>query len=59
MYEDNLVLYNVNITFNDRSYMDTWHLLESLIKDNTIIRMTMNEKQTLMNANDKKLVKHI
>ena len=59
MYEDHLMLYDVNITFNDCSYMNTWHLLETLIKDNTLIRMTMNEKQTLMNVIEKKLVRHI
>ena len=59
MYEDHLMLYDVNITFNGHSYMNTWHLLESLINDNTIVRMTKYEKQTLMNAIDKKLVKHI
>ena len=53
MYEDHLMLYNVNITFNDRSYMNTWHLLESLIKDNTLVRMTIDEKQTLMNATER------
>ena len=59
MYEDHLMLYYVNITYNDHSYMNTWHLLETLIKDNTIVRMAIDEKQTLMNTIDKKLIKHI
>ena len=60
MYEDHCMLFDVYITFNYRSYMNTWHLLESLIIDETIIRrMNIDDKQTLMNAIDKKLVKHI
>ena len=59
MYEDHLMLYDVIITFNCLYYMNTWHLLETLIKDNTLVRMTIDEKQTLMNAIDKKLVQHI
>ena len=57
IYEDHLMLYNVNITFNGCSYMNTWHLIGILINDNTIVRVVINEKQTLMNAIDKKLVK--
>ena len=48
IYEDHVMLYDVNITFNCRYYMNTWHLLESLIKDNTLVRMTVNQKQTLL-----------
>ena len=29
IYEDHLMLNDVNITFNDCSYMNTWHLLET------------------------------
>ena len=39
--------------------MNTWHLLETLIKDNTIVQMNIDEKQTLINAIEKKLVKSI
>ena len=56
IYEDHLMLYDVNITFNGHSYMNTLHLLETLIKDNIIIRMIIDEKQTLMNAIDKKML---
>ena len=59
IYEDHLILYYLNITFNFRSYMNTWYLLERLIKDNTIVQITIDEKQTLVNAIEKKLVKHI
>ena len=45
IYEDHLMLYNVNITFNDRSYMNTWHLLEALINGNTIVRITIDENE--------------
>ena len=47
IYEYHLMLYNVNIKFNERSYMNTWHLLETLIKDNTIVRMIIDEKTNL------------
>ena len=58
MYEDYLMLYNVNITFYCRSYMNTLHLLETLIKDETLIRMTTDEKQVLIYSIEEKLVKH-
>ena len=53
------MLYDVNITFNGRYYMNRWNLLESLIKDNTLVRMTVDEKKTLMNDIDNKFVKYI
>ena len=48
MYADYCMLYDVNITFNCQYYMNTWYLLEILIKNNTLIRMTSNQKQTLL-----------
>ena len=56
IYEDHLMLYNINITFNGRSYIDIWQLLESLIKDKTLVRMSTSEKQTLMSTIEKKLL---
>ena len=44
IYENHLMLYDVNITFNGHSYINTWHILESLIKYNIIVRMIINEK---------------
>ena len=58
IYEDHVMLYDKNTTFNGRVYKNTFQLLESLIIDGTIIRMIIDEKQTLMNAIEKKLVKH-
>ena len=56
MYEDHLMLCDLNITFNIRYYMNTRRLIVTLIKDNTIVRMIKDEKQTLMNAIEKKLL---
>ena len=44
MYEDHLMLYDVNITFNRQYYMNKQYLLELLIKDNTLVRMITDNK---------------
>ena len=49
IYEDHVMLYDINITFKGRVYKNTYQLLESLIIDGTLKSMTMNEKSTLLN----------
>ena len=56
IYEDHCMLYDVNITFNWWYYMNTWHLLESLIKDGILKSITYNEKVTLISTIKKKLL---
>ena len=49
MYEDHLMIYDEDITFNDQEYKNTFQLLKSLIEGKTLVRMIINQKQTLMN----------
>ena len=60
IYEDHLMLYNINITFSYQYYMNEWHPIGASIKDKTLIRMTTNQKQTLLYDIERfMLVKHL
>ena len=50
------MIYDEDITFNRQSYINILYLLEILIKDQTLIRITADEKQTLMNTIENKLL---
>ena len=49
MYEDYLMLYDVNITFNNQVYNNTFQHLEILIKNNTLV---MNDSRWKMNLDE-------
>ena len=53
------MLYEENITFNDRVYKNAYQLSKSLIIDGTLERMHVDEKQTLVRDVEKKIVKQV
>ena len=55
IYEDYLMLHDVNITFNGRVYKNAYQLLKSLIIDRTLKMMIKGEKKTLIKDIEKKM----